>query len=98
MLALLYLAELNRIRHGGLSSICLISLQAIPSHDSISLQNNLLHFLKTGVGKPCPSEWVRAAMVLRANSAMKGASGLRTVIVKRLVDFVNKYVKPHNPR
>jgi len=29
---------------------------------------------------------------------MKGASGLRTVIVKRLVDFVNKYVKPHNPR
>ena len=61
----------------------------------VDLQHNLLCFLRTGAGGRLPKQDVRAAMLLRANSHLRGASGLRWELVQRLVRFLNEDVTPH---
>ncbi|HUZ84615.1 MAG TPA: aromatic amino acid lyase, partial [Gaiellales bacterium] len=48
------------------------------------LQLNLLRSHACGLGDPFPGEVVRAALLLRANTLAKGASGVRRVVVERL--------------
>ncbi|MES2301411.1 MAG: aromatic amino acid lyase, partial [Pseudomonadota bacterium] len=50
---------------------------------------------KSTTGPRLPAEDVRAAMLLRANSLMKGASGIRTEIIERFVTFLNAGALPH---
>ncbi|CAF1240527.1 unnamed protein product [Didymodactylos carnosus] len=70
----------------------------LAKHESTcELQNNLLYFLKTGTGAYLPSEDVRAAMLLRANSHLIGASGIRMEIVSRLLTYINKQITPLVP-
>jgi phenylalanine ammonia-lyase len=59
-----------------------------------ALQANLIRFLKSGAGKYLSTENVRAAMLLRANSHMRGASGIRPELISRLVTFLNRRVHP----
>jgi phenylalanine ammonia-lyase len=58
------------------------------------LQENLLHFHRAGVGEPLAEADVRAAMAVRANSNLRGASGLRWTVIERLVRFLNEGVTP----
>lgn len=67
----------------------------ISPQEAEELQNNAIWFMKTGAGKRLPVSDVRAAMLLRANSHLHGASGIRLEIVKRLVTFLNANVTPH---
>jgi phenylalanine ammonia-lyase len=67
----------------------------ISPEDAASLQKNLLRFLKVGTGSRLPDSDVRAAMLLRANSLMRGASGIRLEIIERLLTFINAGVTPH---
>jgi phenylalanine ammonia-lyase len=50
---------------------------------------------KVGAGPRLPVPDVRAAMLLRANSLMKGASGVRVELVERYVTFLNAGATPH---
>lgn len=50
---------------------------------------------KSTTGPRLPEADVRAAMLLRANSLMKGASGIRTEIIERFVTFLNAKAHPH---
>ncbi len=59
------------------------------------LQNNLVWFLKSGAGKRLPLADVRAAMLLRINSHLYGASGIRLELIQRLKNFLNAGVTPH---
>lgn len=59
-----------------------------------ALQNNLIRFLQTGAGNYLSPENVRAAMLLRANSHMRGVSGIRPELIARLVTFLNRQVTP----
>lgn len=59
------------------------------------LQNNLMWYHKVGAGKRLPIADVRAAMLLRANSHLYGASGIRFEIIKRIETFLNAGVTPH---
>ena len=68
---------------------------AVPSKDAARLQTNLLWFLKVGSGHRLPAADVRAAMLLRANSLMRGVSGIRPALVERFVHFLNEDVTPH---
>jgi phenylalanine ammonia-lyase len=68
---------------------------AISPEDASELQKNLLRFLKVGSGQRLSDEDVRSAMVLRANSLMRGVSGIRLEIVERLLTFINAGVIPH---
>lgn len=51
-----------------------------------------------GHGEPLPEEVVRAAMLIRLNSFLRGNSGLRPEISQRLLDFLNKGITPVVPR
>ncbi|MFO7803142.1 MAG: aromatic amino acid ammonia-lyase [Desulfovermiculus sp.] len=67
----------------------------IPQEQAASLQANIAWPHKTGAGDLLPDEDVRAAMLLRVNSLLHGLSGVRPVIVQRLVDCLNHGITPH---
>jgi phenylalanine ammonia-lyase len=50
---------------------------------------------KTATGPRLPEPDVRAAMLLRANSLLKGASGIRLEIIERYAAFLNAGASPH---
>ncbi|WP_104045095.1 HAL/PAL/TAL family ammonia-lyase [Arthrobacter sp. ZGTC412] len=50
---------------------------------------------KSTTGPRLPAADVRAAMLLRANSLIKGASGIRLEIIERFVTFLNAGALPH---
>lgn len=62
------------------------------------LQNNLVRAHKTGTGPHLPIESIRAAMVLRANAHLIGASGIRRLWDERLIRFVGEGVTPLVPK
>lgn len=76
---------------GALSNI------RIPVEDLKQLQTNLIRSHATSVGKPHASEVVRAMMLLRANTLLKGNSGIRPEIVVNILRLLNKRVHPYVP-
>ncbi|MGL5943743.1 MAG: HAL/PAL/TAL family ammonia-lyase [Waterburya sp.] len=74
---------------GGMAHI------AIAPEQAAELQNNLIWYHKAGTGKKLPLADVRAAMLLRVNSHIYGASGIRLELLRRLVTFLNAGVTPH---
>lgn len=74
---------------GGMSNI------SVSREDAEALQSNIPWSHKSGAGKKLPIADVRASMLLRANSLMRGASGVRLEIIQRLVDFLNAGITPH---
>ncbi|NMG09916.1 aromatic amino acid ammonia-lyase [Brasilonema sp. UFV-L1] len=59
------------------------------------LQNNLMRYHKVGAGQKLSNADVRAAMLLRANSHLYGASGIRLEFIQRMETFLNAGVTPH---
>ncbi|RKY89319.1 histidine ammonia-lyase [candidate division KSB1 bacterium] len=57
-------------------------------------QRYLIYSHAAGCGKPLPEEVVRAAMLSRINVHCNGNSGLRPVVVKTLVEMLNRGVTP----
>ncbi|MCF2149626.1 aromatic amino acid ammonia-lyase [Desmonostoc muscorum LEGE 12446] len=74
---------------GGMADVVISPEQAS------ELQTNLVWFLKSGAGKKLPLADVRAAMLLRANSHLYGASGIRLELIRRMEIFLNAGVTPH---
>ncbi len=69
----------------------------IEKEDIAKLQLNLLRADAVGVGEPLPTPVVRAMMTLRANSLVKGYSGIREETLDLLVDMINAGVHPIVP-
>ncbi len=57
-------------------------------------QKYLIYNHSAGIGKPCPIEHVRAAMLGRINVHANGNSGCRSIITQTLIDLLNKGVTP----
>jgi len=76
---------------GGMANVL------ITPRESEELQDNMLWYHKAGAGGRLPGADVRAAMLLRANSHLRGASGLRPELIQRLLTFLNAGVTPHVP-
>lgn len=76
---------------GKLSSI------RIAAQDLKLLQRNLLLSHAIGVGESFPTEVVRGMLVLRIQSLAMGYSGIRLVVLKRLVEFLNLEITPVVP-
>lgn len=68
---------------------------AISAEQAAALQENLVAFLKCGAGSRLPVADVRAAMLLRMNSHLQGASGIRFEFIDRMAQFLNAGVTPH---
>lgn len=62
-----------------------------------ALQVNIIRSHAVGVGKPLDPPFVRAAILLRANTLAKGYSGTRVSVVEKLIEFLNKRVVPYVP-
>jgi len=78
----------------GLGSLANVRLSA----DEVRrLQHDLLRSHAVGVGRPL-NEWeVRAMLLLRAHVLALGHSGVRPVVVERLLDFLNRELLPVVP-
>jgi histidine ammonia-lyase len=61
------------------------------------LNRNLVLSHAVGTGDPLPTEVVRAAMLIRANTLAKGYSGVRLDLVNSIVDMLNQHVHPQIP-
>jgi histidine ammonia-lyase len=57
-------------------------------------QEDLVRSHAAGIGEPAPRDWVRAAMLCRANVHAHGRSGCRPEITQTLVAMLNRGVTP----
>ncbi len=69
----------------------------IPNEELKQLQRNLIRSHAASVGKPLSSDVVRAMMLLRANTLLKGNSGIRPEVVTNIVRLLNRRVHPFIP-
>jgi histidine ammonia-lyase len=69
----------------------------IPTDKLRALQRNLVLSHAIGVGPPFPTEVVRGMLLLRAQSLALGASGVRALLVERLLALLNGRVHPVVP-
>ncbi|MFW6190415.1 MAG: histidine ammonia-lyase [Candidatus Bipolaricaulota bacterium] len=72
--------------------------EEIPEEKRRDLQENLVKSHSAGVGDPLSEETVRAIIALRANSLGRGNSGIRLVVLERLVELLNSGVTPYVPK
>ena len=61
------------------------------------LQRNLIRSHSMGIGVPFTKNETRAMMVLRANALAKGHSGIRPVVVEKILEFLNNDIIPVVP-
>jgi histidine ammonia-lyase len=63
-----------------------------------ALQLNLIRSHACGVGEPFHEKVSRGMVLLRANALLKGFSGVREVVIERLLDLLNHGVHPVIPQ
>lgn len=66
----------------------------IGTEDTLKLQVNLLRSHATGVGKPFSKEIVRAIMLIRLNTLLKGYSGVQKSTVAQITFLLNHQIHP----
>jgi len=69
----------------------------IPADQLKTLQRNLVLSHAAGVGAPLPDAVVRLVLALKIASLARGYSGVRPVVVERLIELFNKGVLPEIP-
>ncbi len=62
-----------------------------------NLQTNIIRSHACGVGEELPKDAVRAAILLRANSLIRGYSGVRLELIEKLLELLNKDIYPYVP-
>jgi histidine ammonia-lyase len=87
----------GKIIYGVTTGFGPFSEVVIPPDKARELQRNLLISHASGVGTPFPTEVVRAAMLLRANTLTSGYSGIRLQTLELLISLLNKGVHPIIP-
>lgn len=88
----------ERIIYGITTGFGKFSDVLIKKDDVETLQLNLILSHACGVGEPFPEIVSRAMVLLRANALLKGFSGVRPVIIERLLDLVNTNIHPVIPQ
>jgi histidine ammonia-lyase len=61
------------------------------------VQRNLVRSHAAGVGEALPDDVVRAMMLILAASLARGHSGVRPIVVERLIDLLNRAILPVIP-
>ena len=70
---------------------------AIDTEQTAQLQKNLIISHTCSMGKPYEVKYVRAAMLLRANSLSRGNSGIKLETLQTLIDMLNAGIHPIVP-
>ena len=74
-----------------------LAQESIPAESRRRAQLNLVRSHSSGVGDPFPEEVVRGAMFLLANELLKNYSGVRRILIEKIVEFINKGITPWVP-
>jgi histidine ammonia-lyase len=69
----------------------------IPAEKAPGLQRRLLLSHAAGVGEPLPPSCVRSMLLLRANALARGYSGIRAVVIDRILEMLNRNLLPVVP-
>ncbi|MCK4305891.1 MAG: aromatic amino acid lyase, partial [Candidatus Eisenbacteria sp.] len=86
--------EAGEIMYGVNTGIGEFSEVVLDDNQVEDFQRYLIYNHAAGIGKPCPIEHVRGAMVLRVNVLANGNSGCRLEIAQTFIDMLNKGVTP----
>ncbi|MFO7881664.1 MAG: histidine ammonia-lyase [Kosmotogaceae bacterium] len=87
----------NKTIYGVNTGFGILANKKVEKKEIELLQENIVKSHAAGVGNPLKVEYVRAVMLIRANSLCKGYSGIRPIIVKRLVEYINRGICPYVP-
>lgn len=87
----------GRVVYGISTGFGALAEVVIPPDRIHELQLNLIRSHAAGVGEPLPDEEVRAIALLRANVLALGHSGVRPVVIERLIDLINHRIHPVIP-
>jgi len=74
-----------------------LSHQTIPPEKTRELQRSLVRSHASGTGPPLPKDVVRGLLLLRLNSLARGHSGVRTELLDRMVELLNRGLVPWIP-
>lgn len=74
-----------------------LSRRRIGANEIRQVQRNLIRSHAAGVGEPLPSDIVRCMLTILAASLARGHSGVRPIIVERIVDLLNHDITPVVP-
>ena len=96
--ALEKLLNQNKTIYGVNTGFGALSNVKVAKEDIKQLQANLLRSHSASVGNPHSADVVRAMMVLRANTLIKGNSGIRPQIPQLIITLLNKQVHPFVPQ
>lgn len=92
------IVENGKVVYGITTGFGKFSDVLINCDDCQELQLNLIHSHACGVGEPFPETVSRAILLLRANTLLKGFSGVRRVVVETLVEMINAQIHPIIPQ
>ena len=70
----------------------------IQKNDVKKLQRNLILSHACGVGEPFPEVVSRGMLILRANTLLKGVSGVRPLVIEGLLALINHRIHPVIPQ
>ncbi len=87
----------EEIAYGVTTGFGSLADTVVPVDRSAELQTALIRSHAAGMGDPVESEVVRAMIALRARSLAMGYSGVRAVVVRRLLDFLDHDLTPVVP-
>ena len=72
--------------------------ESISKDDLSALQVNLIRSHACGIGDPMSIEDTRAMMCVRANSLVKGNSGIQRKVIEQIISYLNHDIVPVVPR
>lgn len=87
----------DEIVYGITTGFGALATTHIGKAEAETLQYNLLRSHATGVGEPMPDEVVRAMLLLRARTLAQGHSGVRPLIVEKLLELLERDLLPVVP-
>lgn len=88
----------NEVVYGVTTGFGAMATTTIPPEQVEDLQYRLLRSHAAGVGEPLDDEVVRVMLLLRARTLSQGYSGVRPIVVERLLDLLNNDALPVVPR
>ena len=91
------IAQSGRPVYGINTGFGIFADRMIQPSEAAELSRNLILSHAVGTGPALPTEVVRAAMLVRANTLAKGFSGARVEIVETLIEMLNKGLTPIVP-
>ena len=89
--------DTGRVVYGITTGFGALAMSNIGAEETETLQYNLIRSHATGIGEPLPDQLVRSMLLLRARTLAQGHSGVRPIVVEKLLELLEKGYLPVVP-